>query len=78
MMDSYLQKLEYVQLCGIKTIYWRQFFKAFQESSTDAEAYAALERLKQRVRQAANLPSAKAQSTLAIIAELERLLDLAE
>lgn len=78
MMDTYMVKLEDVQLCGIKTTYWRQFLQAFQESTTDAEARAALERLKQKVQQASDLPSAKAQSTLVIIAELERLLDVTE
>ena len=78
MMDSYMQKLDHVQLCGIKTVYWRQFLKAFQESTTDAEARTALERLKQRVQQATDIPSPKAQSALAIIAELERLLDITE
>lgn len=78
MMDSYMQKLDHVQLCGIKTVYWRQFLKAFQESTTDAEARTALERLKQRVQQATNIPSPKVQSALAIIAELERLLDMTE
>ena len=78
MMDSYMQKLDDVQLCGIKTVYWRQFLKVFQESTTDAEARAALERLKQRVQHATRVPSAKAQSALAIIAELERLLDMSE
>lgn len=75
-MDSYMQKLNEVQLCGIKTIYWRQFLRAFQESTTDAEARLALERLRQRVQQATDIPSPKAQSALAIIAELERLLDM--
>ncbi|MEW6356594.1 MAG: hypothetical protein AB1696_09725 [Planctomycetota bacterium] len=78
MMDSYMQNLGDVQLCGIKTIYWRQFLKAFQESTTDAEARTALERLRQRVQQANDIPSPKAQSALSIIAELERLLDMTE
>ncbi|MCK4342951.1 MAG: hypothetical protein KAY37_14655 [Phycisphaerae bacterium] len=78
MIDSYMQKLDDVQLCGIKTVYWRHFLKAFQESTTDAEARTALERLKQRVQQATDIPSPKAQSALAIIAELERLLDMTE
>jgi len=75
-MDSYMQKLDDVQLCGIKTVYWRQFLKAFQESTTDAEAFTALERLRQRVQKSTEVPSAKAQSALAIIAELESLLDI--
>ncbi len=78
MMDSYMEKLNHVQLCGIRTVYWREFLKAFQESTTDAEARAAVERLRQRVRQATDIPSPRAQSALAIIAELERLLDLPE
>jgi len=78
MMDSYMQKLNEVQLCGIKTIYWRQFLKAFQESTTDAEARLALERLRQRVQQATDIPSPKAQAALVIVAQLERLLDIGE
>ena len=75
-MDSYMQKLNEVQLCGIKTIYWRQFLKAFQESTSDAEARLALERLRQRVQQGTDIPSPRAQSALTIIAELENLLDM--
>lgn len=78
MMDSYMQKLDHVLLCGIKTVYWRQFLKAFQESTTDAEARTALERLKERVQETTDIPSPKAQSALVIIAELARLLDLSE
>ena len=78
MMDSYMRKLEDVPLCGIKTVYWRQFLKAFQESTTDAEARAALEHLRERVQSATDIASPKAQSALVIIAELARLLDMAE
>jgi len=78
MMDSYRQKLDEVRLCGIKTIYWREFLKAFQESTTDAEARTALERLRKRVQKANDIPSPKAQAALAIVAELERLLDVDE
>jgi len=76
MMDSYMAKLNEVSLCGIKTMFWREFLKAFQESTTDAQAQAALDRLRQRVQQAINLPSPKAQAAFTIIAELEKLLDL--
>jgi len=78
MMDAYMEELDDVLLCGIRTVYWRQFLKAFQEGTTDAEARTALERLKKRVQQATDIPSPKAQSALAIIGELERLLDLTE
>lgn len=76
MMDSYMSKLNEVQLCGIKTTYWREFLKAFQESTTDEKARVALERLRMRVRAATDIPSPKAQAALAIVAELERLLDI--
>lgn len=76
LMDSYMQKLDDVQLCGIKTLYWRQFLKAFQESTTDEEIRTALERLKKRVQTATDIPSEKSRSALTIIAELERILDI--
>jgi hypothetical protein len=76
MMDAYMTKLNDVPLCGIKTVFWRQFLKAFQESTTDDEARTALDRLRQRVEETASLPSPKAQAALAIIAELQRLLDM--
>lgn len=76
MMDDYMAKLNEVPLCGIKTVFWRQFLKAFQESSTDEEARAAIERLRERVRQAVQIPSPKAHAALAIVAELERLLEI--
>lgn len=76
MMDSYMAKLNEVSLCGIKTVFWRDFLKAFQESTTDAQARAALERLRQRVQQTVDLPSPRAQAAFTIIAELEKLLDL--
>lgn len=77
-MDSYIAKLNDVSLCGIKTDYWRQFLKAFQESTTDAQARAAIERLRQRIQETSTTSSAKAQAALVIVAELERLLDLEE
>lgn len=77
-MDTYMQRLNGLQLCGIRTEYWRQFFKIFQESTTDAEARVALERLKQRAQQMADTLSPKVQATLIIIAELERILDTPE
>lgn len=77
-MDTYMQRLNALQLCGIRTDYWRQFFKIFQESTTDAEARVALERLKQRAQQMTDTSSPKVQSTLMIIAELERILDMPE
>ena len=76
-MSSYMAKLNDVQLCGIKTSYWRNFLKMFQENTTDAQARAALERLRRRVEKTKDIPSPMAQSALAIIGELELLLDMA-
>ncbi len=76
MIDSYMQKLNEVQLCDLKTIYWRQFLKAFQKIKTGAQASLALERLRQRIQQTTDIPSPKAQSALPIVAQLERLLDI--
>ena len=73
-MDAYMKKLDDVQLCGIKTMYWRDFLKTFQESTTDIQARTALERLKQRIQQTTDIPSSKARSTLIIIEELEQML----
>lgn len=76
MMDAYKEKLGEVLLCGIRTGYWRDFLKAFQESTTETQARTALERLRQRIQQAVQLPSPKAEAALVIMIELERLLDL--
>ena len=76
MMDEYKEKLNDVPLCGIKTVFWREFLKAFQESSTDADARVALDRLRRRVAESTDLPAPKSQAALAIVVELERLLEL--
>ena len=78
MMDAYMQKLGDVQLCGINSKYWREFLKTFQEGTTDQQARAAIERLRQRVEGAADLPRPTAQSTLTILGELESLLNRAD
>ena len=76
MMDAYMRKLGGVQLCGINSTYWREFLKTFQEGATDEQARTALERLRRKVEGAADLPTPKARSALAIINELEGLLNL--
>lgn len=74
-MNDYVRKLEEVSLCGIKTVYWRDFLKAFQESSTDDQARAAIERLRVRIQAANAISSPKAAAALQIALELEKLLD---
>ena len=77
-MDEYRRKLDHVQLCGISSTYWRDFLKTFGENTTDERARAALARLRRKVEAAVDLPAPKGQSALAIVNELEGLLDLAD
>ena len=49
LMDAYIKKLDDVPLCGIKTIFWRDFFGMFQQNTTDDQARTALARLRQRI-----------------------------
>jgi hypothetical protein len=76
MLDGCMHRLNEIQLCGIKTEYWRQFLKAFQESTTDAQIRVALDRLRRRVHHSTDTASQTAQSARVILAELERLLDI--
>ena len=78
MMDTYMEKLDELQLCGIKTVYWREFLKIFQEGTTDVQVRAALARLRQRVQKAKDVPSSRVHSALAVIGEFEKLLNLTE
>lgn len=78
LMDDYKRKLDDISLCGINAIYWREFLKTFQESTTDSQARIALDRLKKRVHALPNAPGTVAQSALVIVGELERLLDAAD
>ena len=76
MMNDYMAKLNEISLCGIRTAYWREFLRAFQESTTDAQARLALERLRLRIQSSTELPNLKAQAALSILVELEKILDL--
>ncbi len=77
LMDAYIQKLHDVLLCGIKTTYWQDFLRTFQEGATDAKARAALLRLQQRVeRIPGSGASTRVEAIAAIVAELGRLLEV--
>lgn len=75
LMDDYLAKLNDVSLCGIRAVHWRDFLKTFQESTSEEEARSSLERLRRRIHESYNVDSPRAAAALAIVAELERLLD---
>ena len=76
-MDAFIHNVNHVPLCGIKTTYWQDFLRTFQEGNTDADARAALRRLRERVgalpRDAAS-PQVEAIAT--IVRQLERLLNV--
>jgi hypothetical protein len=74
LMDDYRKKLDETTLCGIKVDHWRRFLKAFQESTTDAEAERVLERLRETLQHSHPVPSPRAASVLRILTELEALL----
>ena len=76
LMDQYKAKLDDVPLCGISTVYWRDFLKTFQESTTDESARLALQRLRRRLKRKRQALSASAESALVIVRELERLIDI--
>ena len=77
LMDAYIQKLHDVPLCGIKTTYWQDFLRTFQEGTTDEQARAALLRLRRRVeRVPGRAASTKVEAIAAIVRHLERLLDV--
>ncbi|HEX5444418.1 MAG TPA: hypothetical protein VFW87_11335 [Pirellulales bacterium] len=75
LMDDYLAKLNDVSLCGIRAVHWRDFLKTFQESTSEDEARLSLERLRRRIHESYSADSPRASAALAIVAELERLLD---
>ena len=76
LMDAYVRRLNDVPLCGIKTIYWQDFLRAFQEGTSDNDARSALQRLRERVDAVpGDVTSTRVEATVAIVGQLERLLD---
>lgn len=76
LMKTYVQKLNDVLLCGIKTIYWQDFLRAFQEGTSESDARSALQRLREKVEtEASRITRTRADATVAIVGQLERLLD---
>lgn len=78
LMDSYIKELDDEPLCGIKIVFWRDFLRTFQQSSTDDQVRTALERLRRRIKSAEDTPSKKIQAALTILGEVERLLEMVE
>ena len=76
-MDAYIQQVNDLLLCGIKTTYWQQFLRTFQEGTADAVARSALQSWQKKVEA---LPHGVAYTQIEAIAtiinQLERLLDV--
>ena len=75
LMNEYMGKLDETSLCGISTVYWRDFLRMFQENTTDEQARLALGRLRNRIDLMPSGPTPTAQAALAIVEQLERLLE---
>ena len=76
LMDAYIQRLHDVSLCGIKTTYWQDFLRTFQDGTADADARTALLRLQERVeRVPSGAATTKVEAITAVVTQLGRLLD---
>jgi hypothetical protein len=74
LMDAYLERLKKQPLCGIEACYWLDFFKIFQEHSSEEKIRGALTRLRKKATGAVvGEGSVQQVAILRIIDELERL-----
>ena len=75
LMDSYMERIKTMPLCGIKAQYWLDFFKIFQQDATDKDITLALEKLKNRIAGEDTLSSqVNREEMLRVIHTLERIL----
>ena len=78
-MDACLRKLDDVQLCRIKTVYWREFLKIFQKNTEELSAgHAKLTRhFQDRLHHAAfqRLTEALGEGLLGIVAQRDHVGD---
>ena len=76
-MDAYIQQVNDLLLCGIKTTYWQEFLRTFQEGTADAVARSALQSLREKVEALSDgVASTQIEAIATIINQLERLLDV--
>ena len=77
LMDDYIQRLNDLLLCGIKTTYWQDFLRTFQEGATDDDAKSALRRLQRRIEsEPGGTAATKVDAIAAIANQLGHLLDV--
>lgn len=46
LMDEYLERMRIQPVCGIRALYWLEFFKIFHQDATDVQIRKALDRLR--------------------------------
>ncbi|MBP1589076.1 MAG: hypothetical protein J6Y19_12260 [Kiritimatiellae bacterium] len=69
LMDEYLERMKVQPVCGIRAVYWLEFFKIFHQDATGQQIESALERLRQKARQIQE--SEQRRSFLDVISALE-------
>lgn len=76
LMDVYLERLKKQPLCGIEACYWLDFFKIFQEHSSEEKIRGALARLRKKAAGTVpGDPGMRQTAILRILDELERLVE---
>ncbi len=76
LMDAYLERMKAQPLCGINACYWLDFFKIFQEHSSEDKIQKALARLRAVAAKETALSGGNnthQEALLRILDEIERL-----
>lgn len=69
LMDEYLERMRIQPVCGIRAVYWLEFFKIFHQDATDTQIRKALDRL--RAKAEGVCESVQKQSLLDVLSALE-------
>lgn len=69
LMDEYLERMRIQPVCGIRAVYWLEFFKIFHQDATDAQIRKALDRLRAKADGVSE--SIQKQSLLEVLSALE-------
>jgi len=69
LMDEYLEQMRIQPVCGIRAVYWLEFFKIFHQDATDAQIRKALDRLRAKAESVCE--SIQKQSLLDVLSALE-------
>lgn len=72
-MDSYLEEMMELELCGVQVEHWLSFFKSFQGIKDSQEIKNKIDRLSAKISSSRNMPNQILSSLLAIVSELEKL-----